>query len=92
MLKKFVRMIGIALAVLVALPISFTVAAPLEVLRFVSAHGSDGAYSVARLRAELSLMAQADGEQTAGLRSDLRRDSHGYRMASADDFEGFAPA
>lgn len=78
------------LYMLFVMPVAFAIAAPLEVLRYPPAQPS-----AARLKAELSYMAQADDERTV-MRSDLRREGHGFRFASMGsvkgDYEGFATA
>lgn len=62
-------------------------AAPLEALRYIvvdAISAGQGAES-ARFIAEQALMASANATMVSGARSDLRRDGHGYRLASAEE-------
>lgn len=68
-------------------------AAPLEAVRYVTAYDAAGhGYAEAKYRAEVASQLVAESDTETALRSDLRRDSHGFRMASVDDLEGIAPA
>lgn len=67
--------------------------APLEAVRYITAYDCAGyGYAEAKFQAEVVSQALAEGQTGQAIRSDLRRDSHGFRMASVDDLDGFAPA
>lgn len=67
-------------------------AAPLEAIRYISSYGhlETFAHADAKFRAELAYQAGEKGDTVASANSDLRRDSHGFRQASADEYQGFA--
>lgn len=88
--RNIITYCSIAFASLLLSPIAFATAAPLEVVRLVAGLGGHE-HTAASFKAELSLMAQAEAEETA-VRSDLRREGHGFRMCRAEEYEGLAPA
>lgn len=47
-------------------------------------------HAEAKFRAEVAHQMATMDETTQALSSDLRRDSHGFRQASADEYQGFA--
>lgn len=72
---------------------SFAWASPAEVIRFVTDTGWHDTYAYAdsQFRAELAYHAQLPPAELASVNADLRRDSHGFRQAAADEFEISAP-
>lgn len=74
----------LALYLLFAFPFSLVLAAPLEVIKFRMPPPDE--FSPARLKAELSYMAQAADERTV-MRSDMRREGHGFRQDTVENCE-----
>lgn len=45
-------------------------------------------YPVESVKLTAQLVAQGDEQVVSSLRSDLRKDGHGFRLASADEYDG----
>ena len=86
------RFVGHLFLSAMALCGSIVYAAPAETIRYVIAANLDAGYgsAVAQFKADLAYQADAAGVTMIAMSSDLRRDRHGFRQASADEYQGFA--
>ena len=81
MLKRSITYLAVAAMVLIVGPCASAFASTLTV-RALGDYGE----KIARFQVEQTYMADASERQTA-VRSDLRREGHGFRLASAQDLE-----
>lgn len=88
--RTFHRVLAAVLALIVGGP---ALAMPVGSLGYVEAIGLRDNYvhAKAKFEAELVYHAQLPAGSMIALNSDLRRDSHGYRQSTADEFEIEAP-
>lgn len=83
--RRFIGTFALAAAMCVA---SFGAVAS-DALITVSYLVASDSYPVESVKLTAQLVAQGDEQVASSLRSDLRKDGHGFRLASADDYESF---
>lgn len=62
-----------------AAPVTYTLSQPLAL-----------SAEAATVKLVAEMVAQVDARIVHGMRSDLRKDGHGYRLASADEYDGLS--
>lgn len=80
------RRIHTALALAAAMCFASFGAVASDALITVSYLVASDSYPVESVKLTAQLVAQADEQVAGSLRSDLRKDGHGYRLASADEY------